>query len=866
MEKTSKKYKFSIIMCLYNVEEYIEEAVNSVISQDIGFKDNVQVILVNDGSPDNCDKICKYYKNKYPENFVYIKKKNGGLSDAKNTGLKYVKGEYINFMDPDDIISKNTLSEVYKFMKKNPEIDLAAIPLVFFEARTGLHPKYEPMGNKNRVIDLDEEPHNYISSSASTFYKNDVIKNKKFDVTMVGGEDTKFNCELYKSNKKIGYVCENNVVYHYRRRITQSSIVDNVSQNPKGYISLANRIKLFNHKKLEKYEKEVIIYELRSFLKKLDASIFDNDKDYKEVKRTFDKYIKAIDINHILNESYWVDTIDYKCTLLKIKGCNILELIENDKFKYNVRVNLYRTQIKNNKLILEVLFNNFETKEIDLVLEDNKGNKIKAVASKDLESRFDLFFGEIKIDNTHYRKFEIEIKDKNFYKFKIKIKNKYYSPKRININQNSILPLGSKTVGKIVNKKIVKITKDGIRIGNYTRNNFAYKLITTIKLSIKSKKLLLWRLLSSKNKKYILINDRPEKACDNGEALFKYINSNHPEIAKYTYFVMENNNEDYKRLKKCGKVVKLNGIKHKFLYLNAKKILTSHNASLFYKAFSKTEKYYRDLMDYEYIWLQHGITYNDVSEGANRLHKGYDKVVIATNMELKEFTKDKYMIDEEDILATGFPRFDFLVNEPKNIITIAPTWRRTLTGNLKSNGGHEIIEGYEESLYHQTFKKLLTSKKINRLLKENKYKINFVIHPGMMGYIEHFNKLANENIVIVQPQEVIYSEIFSNSKLLITDYSSIFFDFAYLKKPEIFFQFDKEEFYSEHYHQSDFNHEKDAFGDVVTTIEDIEKKIEYYFNNGFEMEEKYKKRVDKTFTKIDKNSCKRLVETIFKSE
>ena len=77
-------------------------------------------------------------------------------------------------------------------------------------------------------------------------------------------------------------------------------------------------------------------------------------------------------------------------------------------------------------------------------------------------------------------------------------------------------------------------------------------------------------------KKYILINDRPEKACDNGEAIFKYIYKNNPEIAKYTYFVIDNNNEDYYRLKKCGKVVKLNSRKHKFLYLEfpfQKKIL-----------------------------------------------------------------------------------------------------------------------------------------------------------------------------------------------------------------------------------------------------------------------------------------------------
>ena len=87
-----------------------------------------------------------------------------------------------------------------------------------------------------------------------------------------------------------------------------------------------------------------------------------------------------------------------------------------------------------------------------------------------------------------------------------------------------------------------------------------------------------------------------------------------------------------------------------------------------------------------------------------------------------------------------------------------------------------------------------------------------------------------------------------------------------MKKPEIFFQFDKEEFYSEHYQQSDFVHEKDAFGEVVTTVKELENKIEEYFKNGFKMEEKYIKRVNKTFDKTDKNNCKRVVEAVLKSE
>lgn len=863
-KKNKKEFKFSILMCLYNVEDYLREAVDSIISQDIGFEDNVQIILVNDGSPDNCETICQEYKEKYPDNIVYVKKKNGGLSDARNTGLKYVEGKYLNFFDADDILSEPTLREMYQFLEQHPEIDLACIPLVFFEARTGLHPKYKLMGDKNRVIDLDEEPYNYISSSASAFYKTDKIKNKKFDTTMVGGEDTKFNCELYKENKKVGYVCENNVVYNYRKRETQQSIVDTVSQNPKAYISLANRFKAFDKENLENYEKEVIIYELRSFLKNFTEEVFESKKDYNDVKKVFEEYVRAIEDEFIINESKWVDTIDQKILLLKLKGSNIIDLINKEILPYKVRINLRQIKIKNNKLIIEILFNNFNEKDITLIMQNKDGKEILPKVSKDIESKFDLKYGKIKLDITHYRKFIIDLDKSQKLSFKFKINDKVLDTKKINIYQLSNLPLGSNNVGLRNSNKIVKVTNDYITITKYTRKNLYYNITTTLKLFAETKKLLLWRLLSKKNKKYILINDRPEKACDNGEAVFKYISKNEPKFKKYTYFVIDNKNPDYKRLKKYGKVVKLNSIKHKYLYLNTRAILTSHNAPLFYKAFTKNEKYYRDLLNYEYIWLQHGITYNDVSEGANKLHKLYDKVIIAANMEKKEFEKEKYMLDKEDIVLAGFPRFDYLEDNSENIITIAPTWRRSLTGNVLNDGSHETVEGYEESNYHQTFKAVLTSKKIINLLKKNKFQLHFILHPGMSGYLENFQKLESENVKVIPPQDVIYSEVFSKSKLFITDYSSTFFDFAYLKKPEIFFQFDKEEFYTEHYQKSDFVHEKDAFGDVVTTIEDLENKIEEYFKNNFKMEEKYIKRVEKTFKNTDKNNCKRVVDQLLK--
>lgn len=123
------KYKVSVVTAVYNVEEYLQEMIESVIAQTIGFE-NIQLILIDDGSQDNSGQICDQYALQYPENIIVIHKENGGVSSARNEGLRYVKGEYINFTDADDMLENNVLELMFAYLKENEEkIDLVAIPL-----------------------------------------------------------------------------------------------------------------------------------------------------------------------------------------------------------------------------------------------------------------------------------------------------------------------------------------------------------------------------------------------------------------------------------------------------------------------------------------------------------------------------------------------------------------------------------------------------------------------------------------------------------------------------------------------------------------------------------------------------------------
>ena len=107
--------KVSVIVPFYNVEKYIEKCLNSLVNQTL---EEIEIILVNDGSKDNSEKIVKQFQEKYPNKIKYYEKANGGLGDARNFGINYANGEYIAFLDSDDYVESVMYKEMYEKAKQ----------------------------------------------------------------------------------------------------------------------------------------------------------------------------------------------------------------------------------------------------------------------------------------------------------------------------------------------------------------------------------------------------------------------------------------------------------------------------------------------------------------------------------------------------------------------------------------------------------------------------------------------------------------------------------------------------------------------------------------------------------------------------
>lgn len=104
----------SIIVPIYNTERYLEKCLDSLVNQTLK---NIEIILINDGSPDNSEKIIKKYLKKYSDKIVYYKKENEGQGVARNYAIKLARGEYLTFVDSDDFVEKTMLEELYNKVK-----------------------------------------------------------------------------------------------------------------------------------------------------------------------------------------------------------------------------------------------------------------------------------------------------------------------------------------------------------------------------------------------------------------------------------------------------------------------------------------------------------------------------------------------------------------------------------------------------------------------------------------------------------------------------------------------------------------------------------------------------------------------------
>lgn len=361
-----------------------------------------------------------------------------------------------------------------------------------------------------------------------------------------------------------------------------------------------------------------------------------------------------------------------------------------------------------------------------------------------------------------------------------------------------------------------------------------------------------------------LICERGTEAKDNGYWMFRYMRLNHPEIKSY-YVIDSSKKVDYDRVKEYGNIIEYGSFEHKMAIMGSQVYISTHFGYLIpwnYRLF----KIVLDRKDKKkYVFLQHGITKDDISSFCNKKINPIDLFITSTNDEYHSIVSNpKYGYDNGEVVLTGMPRFDNLMNfKAKRQILFMPTWRSYILSPSYKKGNSHDQEIFLNSHYYTAISSLLKNKKLSDLLEQYHVSLIFYPHYEIQKFLTYFD-VNNPNIIVADKEHYDVQTLLKESLVLITDYSSVFFDFSYMEKPSIMYQFDEQEFFKNQYEKGYFNYERDCFGKITRAEGEVVNELQKIMENDFKMENKYLKRLKRTFTYHDDKNCERVYNEVLK--
>ncbi len=876
-----REFLFTVIIPVYNCAQYLPEAIDSVVAQTIGF-DKIQVILVNDGSPDNSDEVCRVYQAKYPDNIIYLKQPNSGVSAARNLGMKYMSGQYVNFLDSDDKWQNDVFEKAARMFKKHPEMDVIGVRQHFFEA-LDTYPSLDYKFNRDKVVDIFNEYDHIQLSVTSGFFRTSAIGDIQYDTTIKYSEDSKFILEVITKQGKLGIISSSEHMYR-RRAIGGSAIqsknadVDWYTITPEKCYQWAIDFSIKRYGFVIPYVQYYIAYDYQYRAKEhiphtIPQDIIDNYMEKtKQLLSYVDDYI-ILDQHNIWSE--------YKLEFLKFKyGDKVWEDISYRKhgiyYKGRHLTNLRGRSVlcintfnvnRDNIVVTGTLNCSLPPKDYQLYAVVNGADLPIKVVKTDIYER--CFFNKPFLSNYGVK---VEVPRKGFKALAFKlVYRKYFA---------SNLPFSTGPQSKIAMDTGLYYTKYGSiytcrKLKIVARKRTTKAIVRSFArcarwllrehrgdiLRLRIVTILHRRWLRLRNEQIWLISDRPNVANDNGAALFEYI-CKHKLSNVAPYFVVDKNSGSYNKMRKIGKVVNYSSNKYKRLFLLASRNISSQADEWVVNPFSKDSIYIKDMYRSDFVFLQHGVTKDDISSWLNVYTKDIKGFVCASRAECESIKRSIYGYDDSCVWMTGFPRYDKLLPDAdKRIILIAPTWRANLASSIDDDGLRAYSSALRTSEYFRFYRDLTSDGRIVSCARLNGYKIEFILHSALSANLSDFEFVQNDTVSVTTNPN--YNKLICESSLMVSDYSSVVFDAASMKKPVIYAQFDKDEFFATHlYKPGYFSYEKDGFGPVCYDYESTVKAICDVVENGCKMSKKYQERVDRTFAYQDHNNCKRVLDKI----
>ncbi len=869
------EYKVSVIVPVYNAEKYLRDCLDSLLFQSLP-QNEMEVLLINDGSIDSSEKICKEYC-KFNRNFKLYSKENEGLSATRNYGIKRANGKYIAYLDADDTYSSNTLKNVCAFFDVHyDEIDEVTIPIIRYKNGKSLplHFRYK-YETRTGIYDLDSFP--YISQTTI----NIIVKNKRknnilFDTTPnFRQEDQEYNNNVLSEKMKIGFVKE--AEYKYNRD-NETSII-NTYMYP--YYIFETSIKYFEnlfskYQTVPKYYQAMFINDLNWKLNEdklwpfhYSAIKYKNAVD--RIKKLLIKVDTDIIVNHpLLNNfhiQYWL-SLKENCDPTIVADKGMVKIFVNGESIYkrnNFEIILHKIRVDNKKarilgFVKSPIYNYVEGCAELYIVKDG----IESIVQNMFLSVHSYYKSQYtKTNNFWAFDIDIDVSERHEIYFEVKFEGIRYSTKfwcmpvaifdttrnlSSYVRDNVIISLKKDQVIEFEPIDNAKMEEIESARNEYYKNEKSIYVLREQALNYR------------KNHKVWLYYDAYTVKKDNG--FYQFTNDiKHKDDGIEKYYVITNpetKNLFDEELKKY--VIDFGSYVHKLLYISAERIFTAFYGFSTISPFKteKNEADYIDLIKFKTIYLQHGVlhaalrTYNSVERCRA------EQIVISSEFEKNNYMQN-YNYRESDLIPVGMARYDVIdkKRKPKNKILYAPSWRKYLTYSQGASNWTTVVDKLLESDYFIGICNFINSDKLISVLEKNGLTLDVKLHPIIAKDIEEIIELKSDRVSIVKEEVSV-----EDYKLFITDFSSYVFDYACLCRPIVYYVTDYEQFKSgmNHYKELDLPFDK-AFGNMFTDFNSVIDEIERLVSKKFQPDIKYYDRMNTFFYSLD-NCAERLYRYI----
>lgn len=356
--------------------------------------------------------------------------------------------------------------------------------------------------------------------------------------------------------------------------------------------------------------------------------------------------------------------------------------------------------------------------------------------------------------------------------------------------------------------------------------------------------------------------DRGDGAGDSAEHLYRWLRAHHPEIN--AWYFLRPDSPDWGRLARDGFRLVPPGMSLKLLALNCRHLISSHTGH----EFGMDRALYGDRMRFRYTFLQHGVTYNDVSHWLNPCR--FDRVITSSPQEHAAFVGDDtpYTYTAREVRRTGFPRHDGLLRlaaeaeaqGTANWVLVMPTWRANLVGQRTPEV--ERLARFHDSDYARAWRGVLNDRDLHEHLSQAGLRLVFMPHANAAPFLSAFEVPPDVPVVHMVDDQV--RQALARARIFVTDFTSAAFEAALLRRAIVYYQFDRDAFYrgAHNLRPGYFDYARDGFGPVATDAAGLKQCLLELAARGGRPDECYLQRMAAAMPDRDGQACQRTYDSI----